>query len=147
MAKWSVGCFAVRAIKRFETHDTLKMVYHSYFHSIINYLIIFWGNSSYNNRIFKLKNRIIRIIMGADIRDSCRELFKTLNILPLISQSIFSLLLFVVKNKNTFRMNSEIHSINARNNSDFYHLLSHLTIIKKVPCMWVLRYITAFHLK
>jgi len=44
-------------------------------------------------------------------------------------------------------MNSEIHGINTRRNSDFHQPLSHLTIIKKVLCMWVLRYITTFHLK
>jgi len=35
--KLSVACFAVIAIKPFVMQDTLKMVYHSYFHSIINY--------------------------------------------------------------------------------------------------------------
>ena len=52
--KLSVACFVVRAIKPFATQDTLKMVYHFYFHSLINYGIIFWGNSSYNDSIFKL---------------------------------------------------------------------------------------------
>ena len=40
--KLSVACFAVRTIKPFVMLDTLKMVYHSYFHSVINYRIIFW---------------------------------------------------------------------------------------------------------
>jgi len=111
----------------------MKMVYHSSFHSVINYRIIFWRNSLYSNSIFKLQNRIIRTVMGADITDSCRERFKTLNILSPISQYIFSLLRFVVNNKNKFRMNSEIHSINIRNNSDFYNPLSHLTIYQKGP--------------
>lgn len=131
MPKLGVGCFAVRAIKRFETQDTLKMVYHSYFHSIINYRIIFSGNSSCSNNIFKLYNRIIRIIMGADITDSCRELFKTLNILSPISQYIFCLLLFVVTNKNIFRMNLEIHRINTRNNSDFLSSIVAFNYLRK----------------
>jgi hypothetical protein len=41
--KLSVACFAVGAIKPFVIMDTLKMIYHSFFHSIINYGIIFWG--------------------------------------------------------------------------------------------------------
>jgi hypothetical protein len=36
---------------------TLKMVHHSYFHSVINYGIIFWENSSYSNSIFTLQKR------------------------------------------------------------------------------------------
>jgi len=71
--------------------DTLRMVYHSYFHSVINYGITFWGNSSYCNSILKLQKRIIRIIMGMGIRDSFGVFFKILKILPLISQHIFPL--------------------------------------------------------
>jgi len=45
---------------------------------------------------------------------SCWELFRRLNILPLCSQYILSLLLFVVKNINMFTLNSTVHSINTR---------------------------------
>jgi len=106
--KLNVACFVVRAIKPFVSPDTLKMVYQSSFHSVVNYRIIFWGISSYSNSIFKLQKRSIRIIMGVGIKYSCRKFFKILNILPLISQYIFSLLLFVVNNKNQFQMNSEL---------------------------------------
>ena len=143
--KLSVACFAFRPISTFVMLNTLKMVYHSYFHSIINYGIIFWGNSSHS--IFKLQEGIIGIIMGVRIRDSCREFFKLLNILPLISQYVISLLLFMVNNSSQFWVNSEICNINTRNNSDFYQPLSHLTIYQNVPFIWVLMYITVFQMK
>ena len=92
-----------------------------------------WGNPSYSNSIFKLQKIINGIIMGVGITDSCREYFKLLNILPLSSQYIFSPLLLVVKNKNQFSMNSEIHNINTRKNSDFYQPLPLLTIYQKGP--------------
>jgi hypothetical protein len=53
-------------------------------------------------------------------RDSCRELFKHLRILPLQPQYILSVLLFVVDNKNLFHVNSGIHSINTRQNSNLH---------------------------
>ena len=106
--KLSLAWFAVGAIKRFVMTDILKTVYHSFFPSIINYGMIFCGNSSYSNSILRLQKKIIRIIMGVGIRDSGREIFKILNILPLISQYIFSLPLTVVNNKNQFWINSEI---------------------------------------
>lgn len=87
------------------------------------------GNYSYS--IFKLQKRTARIITGVASRDTCRELFKILfyqlchNIIPFVN--------FVVNNKNQFQMNSEIHSINTRNNSDFYEQLSHLTIYQQGP--------------
>ena len=68
--KLSVACFVVRVIKPFVTQDTLKMVYYSGFHSIMNYGIIFWGNSLYSNSIFKQQKRIIIIIMVVGMRDS-----------------------------------------------------------------------------
>jgi hypothetical protein len=51
--------------------------------------------------------------MNAKTRDSCRELFEDLKILPLHSQNIFSLSLFVIKNKDQYKSNQEIHSINT----------------------------------
>jgi len=49
--------------------------------------------------------------------DSCTDLFKKLNILPLQSKYMLSLLL-VVNNKDNYEENSEIHSINTRQNSN-----------------------------
>jgi hypothetical protein len=48
-----------------------------------------------------MQKRVIRIIMGYGYRESCRELFKELKILPLPSQCIFSLLLFGVNNRDS----------------------------------------------
>jgi hypothetical protein len=45
---------------------------------------------------------------------SCRNLFKKLKILPLMSQYIFSITMFIIKNNHQFTVNSEIHSINTR---------------------------------
>jgi hypothetical protein len=56
-------------------------------------------------KIFKLQKKMIRIMMGYKNNHSCRNLFVTLGILPLSSQYIFSLLLFLNKNKNQFKVN------------------------------------------
>ena len=42
----------------------------------------------------------------------------------------FFLLLFIVNNKALFQINSEIHSINTRHNSDFHRPLVNLTTYK-----------------
>jgi hypothetical protein len=39
----------------------------------------------------------------------------------------------VDNNKNQFRLNCEVHSINIRNNSDFFQPLSHLAVYQKDP--------------
>jgi hypothetical protein len=48
------------------------------------------------------------------------ELFKKLNILPLHSQYILSLLLFVVKSIDEFKSNFEVHSINMCQRSGLF---------------------------
>ena len=69
----------------------------------MTYGFIFWGNSHYSNIIFRLQNRIIRNIVGLRGRDSCREYFKKLQMLPLQSQYMLSLLLFVVDNGDYYK--------------------------------------------
>jgi len=69
--------------------------------------------------------------MNVDNRVSYHELFKKLNILPLHSQYILSLLLFAVRNIEEFTSNSEVHSINTRHRSHLYPPSIKLTKYKK----------------
>ena len=91
--KISTACYVIRSRKSYMPHMTLIMIYYSCFQSIMNYSLIFWGNSSYNSKIFRMPKGVIRIIVGSRSRDSCQNLFKKVKILPLKSRYIFSLLL------------------------------------------------------
>jgi hypothetical protein len=62
LPKLSSACYAIRAVKPYVNQETLLMVYYAYFHSIIHYGAIFWGNSSYAIHIFRLQKRAIRIM-------------------------------------------------------------------------------------
>jgi hypothetical protein len=42
-------------------------------------------------------NHCVRLMMGRGYRESCRDLFKEINILPLKSQYIYSLMMFVTE--------------------------------------------------
>jgi hypothetical protein len=64
-------------------------------------------------------------------RDSCRQLFKRLEILPLQFQYIFSVLLFVVKNKVLYTTNQEIHNISTRSNINLHPPVCNLTLFQK----------------
>jgi hypothetical protein len=107
-AKLSSACYAMMSVKPHVTINTLKMIYYSYFHSIMTYGLLFCGNSQDSITIFRLQMRIIRIMMGRRPKDSCRELFFKLEILPRPSQYILSFLLFMMRNKKQFLTNSEI---------------------------------------
>jgi hypothetical protein len=80
----------------------------------MSYRIIFWGNSTDNKKVFYIQKKIIRIMACTNRRALCRELFKKLNILPLASEFLLSLLSFVVENLETFPVNSNIHNISTR---------------------------------
>jgi hypothetical protein len=92
--------------------ETIKSVYFAYFHSLIRYSNIFWGNSTNKNKLFLLQKRIIKI-MGICMRCSFSGLFKNINILPFLV-NIFFLLIFAIKNFDNFQMNTDIHGINTR---------------------------------
>jgi len=65
--------------------------------------------------------------MGCRIRDPCRKLFPNLEILLLPSQYMLSLLLFMIRNKNQFQVNSEIHQINTRQHAILHQLSVNMT--------------------
>jgi len=131
MLRLSSACYAIRVITPLMTEDIFKMIYHSYVHSIITYGIIFGGNSPHSTHIFKIQKRIIRITTKSRRRDSCRQLFKRLEILPLKSQYILSTLLFVVKNNDLFTINQEIHNINTRRNTNLHPPVCNLMVFQR----------------
>jgi hypothetical protein len=63
---------------------------------------------------FMFQKRALRIMTGTSNRKSCRQLFKTLRILPLQSQHIYSSLCFVVNNTYSYQFISDIHNRNTR---------------------------------
>jgi hypothetical protein len=113
-AKLSSACYAVMSVKPYVTINTLKIIYYSYFHSIMTYGLLFWGNSPDSITIFGLQKRI-------------RELFFKLEILPLPSQYILPLLLFMMRNKKQFLTNSEIYHINTRQQTNLPLTLVNVT--------------------
>jgi len=59
------------------------------------------------------------------------QLYMRLQILPLFSQYILSLLMFVVKNRELFKLNSDIHHIGTRHNNDLHLPSTHLNLFQK----------------
>jgi hypothetical protein len=75
---------------------------------------MFGGGSSCANRVFILQKKIIVIITNTRPRDSCREIFKKMEIMMLYSQYIYSLLLYAINNKYLFNIKNEIHKYKTR---------------------------------
>ena len=76
--KLNKACYVIRTLTFLRSSEVLRMIYFSYFDSIVSYGIIFWGNSHHNVNIFKIKKGIIRIITNSNRYVTCRPLFKQL---------------------------------------------------------------------
>jgi hypothetical protein len=131
LTKLISACYAIRTVTPHMAEETLRMIYFSYLHSVLSYGIILWGNSPHSISVFKMQKRIIRIMTRSTYRDSCRQLFKKLGILPLYSQYIFYLLLFVERNRDLYLTNQEIHGINTRYNTNLHFTTAKLTVFQR----------------
>ena len=54
LPKLSAACFSIRNLIHTLNPDILCTVYFAYFHSLLQYGIIFWGNSTQAHQVFKL---------------------------------------------------------------------------------------------
>jgi len=68
---------------------------------------------------------------GCGKRVLCRNLCKKLQILPLTSQYILSLLMFIVQNKNFFLTNNENLNLDTKQRNNLYLPQASLTIYRK----------------
>lgn len=127
----SSACFSLRIISSICDIDTAKTAYFSYFHSLLSYGIIFWGNQLKANKIFIMQKRAIRIMCRVNPRSSCRNLFKKLGILTTTSQYIYSLMDFLCKNLSMYKLNNQYHNHNTRRNCDIHCELKNLSMVQK----------------
>lgn len=111
----SSAAYAVRKIRQLTDVATARLVYFSYFHSIMTYGLIMWGSAADIDSIFILQKRAIRAIYRMRARESLREIFPVIDIMTLPSQYVFENLLYVKKNLSLFSKNADRHTLNLRN--------------------------------
>jgi hypothetical protein len=94
----------------------------------MKYEIILWGNSSDSKKVFITKE--IRLMMGITSPNSCRDLFKILEILTLPCEHIFSSIKFITNNEH-FQTNADVHSINTRHKHYLHKPAANLSCLQK----------------
>ena len=107
--------YLLRRLKSSLSLNFLCLSYHAFFHSHINYSILFWGGATRMQEIFTWQKRAIRTIFGLTHRESCRGKFKTLNILTVPCNFIFLAILYIKTNQSQFTSGTDIHTYNTRN--------------------------------
>ena len=113
--KLSSAAYAIKKIRQYTDVETARLVYFSYFHSVMSYGILLWGKAADIQSIFVLQKRAIRSIYKLSTRTSLRELFKEIGILTVPSQYVYHCILYVRQNINIFTKNRDIHTKNTRN--------------------------------
>lgn len=90
------------------------MAYYGIIHPHLSYGLCLWGSCSETKlqRIFVLQKKAIRIISRINHRESCRESFKALSILPLPSQYILDTVLFFI---SKYSFGEQNNAYNTRN--------------------------------
>jgi hypothetical protein len=126
--KFSDAWYAVRSSVHIIDINTLKSIYCACFYSFIKCEIIFGGNSSNSGKICTSQMKIVRIMAGAQMRTSCRSLFKQLEILPVPCQYILSLMNFI-NNQEIFQTNSSIHNISTSNKHHLHRSCANLSCL------------------
>ena len=127
----SSAAYAVKKIRNLTDIDTARLVYFSYFHSLMSYGILLWGHAADVGRIFILQKRAIRAIYKLGASQSLRLKFKEINILTFASQYIYENLMYVQKNKELFQKNCDRHDVNTRNKNKLADHKSRLCKITK----------------
>ena len=105
--------------------DDLRILYFAIFSSHLIYASQIWGQvtNSFNQKIFKLQNRAIRIISFSDFRANSNPLYSNLNILKLRDQIVLQNCLFTHDSLNNtaprcfndyFKHSRDIHTLNTR---------------------------------
>ena len=124
-------CYLVRRMYACCNLNTLKMIYFTYFHTVMEYGISFWGVSVESKRIFQQQKRIIRIMTGSTSRISGRTLFWKLEVLTLTTQYILSSMRFLSSNLEMFTFNTSVHNINTRLKLKLHEPTARLTIYQR----------------
>ena len=135
----------MRSIKPLMSLNTLKTIYYSFFNAIISYVAYLFGETHpHSVKIFRMHKRVIRIMIGCENRVSYRSLFRRFEILPFVSHYTLSLMLFLVKNKNLFILNSVNHTKSRRQFKNFYQPILILIYTKVDYITWALKSSTVF---
>jgi hypothetical protein len=109
------------------------MIYSAYFHSIVEFGIIFWGISVESKKILLQQKRIIRAMTGTNFKTPCRNLFCKLEILTLPSQYIYSTMKFLSSNLDQFTFNSSVYNINTRLRLKLHKPIAKLKMYQRSP--------------
>lgn len=99
----------------------------------MKYGILFLGNSSHSERVFRIQKKCMRIIAKVPFGTSCRPLFKQFCILPLPCVYILEVLMLVKNNLYKLQLNNYNHEYYTRRGHNLRTPQHNLTTVENNP--------------
>jgi hypothetical protein len=99
--------------------NTLRSIYFGNFHSHLRYGILFWGGDSQSTEVSKLQKKVVRLICNVKRKTSCRELFRTLSILPVPCVYIMETVYYIKLNNEGLKQNLAKREYKTQHRLDF----------------------------
>lgn len=106
--------YALYRLTTLSNQKTALTAYHGYVCSTLRYGLVLWGNCVDVGRAFVIQKKCVRAMCGVGQRDSCRSLFKQLNILTLPSMYIYEVCVLTKNNLQLFKKNSDVCAFATR---------------------------------
>lgn len=134
------GLFALRRLRECVSNGVLRTAYFALFHSIMSYALLAWGCAPQSARIFGLQRKAVRIVEGLGFRKDCKQAFKDLSILTLPSQYILDSLIYVMTNRQSYRVHGEVHGHNTRHRNNLVPTHYRLARCQNGPNYWGIKF-------
>jgi hypothetical protein len=132
--------YALYKLAKKTSPDAVITAYHGFVASTLRYGIIFWGNSTNKEAVFKAQKRCIRAMRGLKQTDSCVPYFKDLNILTMPSLYILEMVMFVKNNPALFKKaNYTSERLRQRFRDDLSPALGKTALMRKSVCSLAIR--------
>jgi hypothetical protein len=114
-SKLSKVAFMIKSLKEILSPNLIRNIYFTKFHSLLQFGILLWGGAGceLTTRILGIQKRVIRSMAGVSVGTSCRQLFKELNILTLVSLYILEVICYIRKHHQVVELNPNIHTYNT----------------------------------
>ena len=138
--------FLVSNLLKVVSKRELRVVYHAYSYSIMQYGIIFWGSSESALRaVFVAQKKLVRCLAGErywpaqEPLCSCRPLFERLELLPVFSIYLFECCKFARRHPDYFRRTDDVHPHDTRHKAELFVGACSLQISRLNPAVSVPR--------
>ena len=133
-SKLSSNIYVLRNVAKHCSKSILRMAYYGLIYPHISYGVALWGSCSTSSfqRIFRLQKKAIRVILNLKQRESCRDGFQDLNILPFPCVYIFETILFCRYKCDLIR-GRDVHEHNTRGRDNPRIAQHRLTMYENLP--------------